>query len=71
MYGDCKRCGAKDIGGDAPDPCIGKLPGVVSACCGHGTHEGHIRFENRAKIILDKEGQWRDGLSWHKNRRED
>ena len=28
------------------DTCLGVLPGVISACCGHGTHEGHIIFEN-------------------------
>ncbi|KKM83850.1 hypothetical protein LCGC14_1305030 [marine sediment metagenome] len=57
----CKRCGAEGIGeydqqtGEAlPDPCLGKLPGVISACCGHGLHEGHIRFENGTRIRLAK-----------------
>ncbi|SCG85625.1 hypothetical protein [Methanobacterium congolense] len=41
----CVRCGKK------PDPegydaCLGKLPGVKYACCGHGVEEGHIIFEN-------------------------
>lgn len=31
----CNHCGeVAELGG--PDPCLGWLPGVVSACCGHG-----------------------------------
>ena len=35
----CERCGLTSDGSDewgGPDPCIGYLPGVTSACCGHG-----------------------------------
>jgi hypothetical protein len=40
----CPFCGeAAEAGG--PDPCMGVLPGVSSACCGHGVHEGWIRFD--------------------------
>ena len=28
------------------DPCIANLPGVASACCGHGETKGYIEFEN-------------------------
>lgn len=29
------------------DPCLGKLPGVINACCGHGKpKESYIQFEN-------------------------
>jgi hypothetical protein len=28
------------------DACLGNLPGVKNACCGHGGHEGYIQFEN-------------------------
>jgi hypothetical protein len=28
------------------DHCLGKLPGVSHACCGHGVSEGYIAFEN-------------------------
>ena len=31
----CAFCGQKYIDGNI-DPCIGRLAGVVSACCGHG-----------------------------------
>ena len=44
----CKKCGKTFEGssiGDA-DPCIGELPGVDNACCGHGVPElAYIRFE--------------------------
>lgn len=33
------------------DPCLGKLPGVASACCGHGQPKrSHIMFENGVLI---------------------
>jgi hypothetical protein len=35
----CPSCGAVAEG---PDPCLGMLPGVVSACCGHGVHESYV-----------------------------
>ena len=32
---------------DECDPCIGFLPGVQNACCGHGqSSESYIQFEN-------------------------
>lgn len=43
------------------DPCIGKLPGVKYACCGHGGKsnptvcaQGYIYFENGVIIRFDK-----------------
>lgn len=36
----CGACGLTSDGSDdwgGPDPCLGLLPGIVSACCGHGT----------------------------------
>lgn len=33
------------------DPCLGTLPGVRNACCGHGVRESaYIQFENGAVI---------------------
>jgi hypothetical protein len=26
------------------DACLGYIPGVVSACCGHGVKDGYIRW---------------------------
>lgn len=31
---------------DYVDPCLGHLPGVRYACCGHGVDHGYIFFEN-------------------------
>lgn len=49
----CPKCGGS-VGGDGCDPCIGKLPGVKFACCGHGIHEGYILFENDVRVSLSK-----------------
>ena len=35
-----------------PDPCLGMLPGVNFACCGHGTDNGYIAFENGVTIRM-------------------
>jgi hypothetical protein len=51
----CPECGLKR-GADGYDPCIGYLPGVDYACCGHGgrRHDGgiggYIKFKD-GKII--------------------
>jgi hypothetical protein len=34
----CPTCGVT-AEPDGPDPCLGLLPGVSAACCGHGVHE--------------------------------
>lgn len=45
----CKKCGLVFEGsniGEA-DPCLGDLPGVDNACCGHGiSSQAYIRFTN-------------------------
>lgn len=53
----CEKCGGlrgmgytdPKTGEEFHDHCLGKLPGVISACCGHGG-EGYILFENGTKI---------------------
>lgn len=44
----CAKCGLKTpLGEGEVDPCLGVLPGVDNACCGHGVREeSYIRFEN-------------------------
>ena len=42
---DCKKCG-KPMNWREPDPCLGILPGVAYACCGHGAEEGYIYFHS-------------------------
>ena len=39
----CVHCGLL-AAPDGPDPCLGLLPGVVSACCGHGVEEPFVLF---------------------------
>lgn len=39
---------------DGIDPCMGALPGIYSACCGHGmTDEGWLSFNNDARLRVD------------------
>lgn len=49
----CRKCGKVFPGsfeGD-PDPCLGELPGVDNACCGHGVKsQSYIRFTNGVVI---------------------
>lgn len=41
----CIKCGKMPTS-DGHDACLGTLPGVIAACCGHGVKEGYILFEN-------------------------
>lgn len=34
----CDACGANYRAAVDPDPCLGYLPGVAHACCGHGDY---------------------------------
>ncbi len=46
----CGRCG-EFTGKDGIDPCLGRLPGVMNACCGHGTTaEAYVQFSNGVRI---------------------
>lgn len=45
---DCDACGAW-IWAQHPDPCLGHLPGVKYACCGHGDY-GYVWFTNGRRI---------------------
>lgn len=49
----CMKCGKLFEGSNVgdPDPCLGNLPGVDNACCGHGVREkSYIRFTNGTVI---------------------
>jgi len=48
----CIKCGKLfTLGEGEVDPCLGILPGVDNACCGHGTHSrSYIRFTNGVVI---------------------
>ena len=43
----CNVCRQTADMGNEPDPCLGTLPGVVGACCGHGKqHKAYVQFED-------------------------
>jgi hypothetical protein len=39
-------------GPDGEDGCLGHLPGVITACCGHGERDGYIIFENGKQLTF-------------------
>lgn len=58
----CAKCGALfTLGEGEVDPCLGILPGVDNACCGHGIRsEAYVRFTNGVvlkKFIIEKKGE--------------
>lgn len=64
-----RPCGVcKAYIGEGPDPCLGWLPGVKNACCGHGIpRRSYIQFENGViirgfKTIENAEKQ--DGIKY-------
>lgn len=44
----CAKCGLlTTLGEGEVDPCLGVLPGVDNACCGHGVRsKAYVRFTN-------------------------
>lgn len=48
----CKKCGELfPLGEGEVDFCLGILPGVDNACCGHGIREhSYIRFSNGVSV---------------------
>ncbi len=51
----CPLCG-KTPGPHGEDGCLGELPGVIGACCGHGKHNGYLVFENGLRIEFEMVG---------------
>lgn len=50
----CAFCGLEDTP-DGHDGCIGTLPDVMNACCGHGTIEfAYVQFWDGLTV----DGQW-------------
>lgn len=41
----CPKCGRLPTE-EGHDGCLGSLPGVAFACCGHGVKKGYIKFKN-------------------------
>ena len=54
----CSLCGLKRTKEDH-DRCLGVLPGVMNACCGHGqVDEAYIQFWNEDRISGKKAREW-------------
>jgi hypothetical protein len=50
VYRPCGHCKQPNRV-DGHDACLGNLPGVRNACCGHGDRESsYIQFDNGARI---------------------
>ncbi len=46
----CGRC-ERSTTADGHDACLGALPGVSNACCGHGNNgEAYVQFSNGARV---------------------
>lgn len=48
----CVRCGRIPTA-EGYDACLGYIPKVVAACCGHGIFDGHITFENGKRLTAE------------------
>lgn len=59
---ECIRCGRKQTA-EGHDACLANLPGVINACCGHGTQDGYVMFEDGRTIRgkFNVEGAVTDG----------
>jgi hypothetical protein len=53
----CARCG-KPPGPDDEDACLGHLPGVVAACCGHGVDPAYVLFDDGSGISGQRALTW-------------
>jgi hypothetical protein len=51
----CKRCKQIHVP-PRPDPCLGVLEGLGSACCGHG------RDDHALAVLVDEDGNATDSL---------
>lgn len=48
---DCGHCGLADTP-EGHDGCLGTLPGVANACCGHGRpEEAYVQFDGEQETI--------------------
>jgi len=51
----CPKCNVV-VPHDGPDPCLGLLPGVLFACCGHGIHFGAVILSDSSRHVADSLG---------------
>ncbi len=50
----CGNCGRHETP-EGHDACLGTLPGVMNACCGHGDHQGAYVQLHGGKILRRRE----------------
>lgn len=48
---ECGFCGLENTP-EGHDGCLGTLPNVMNACCGHGNGEAYIQFNGGKRITL-------------------
>ncbi len=51
----CKHCG-KPPTPEGHDACLGRIPDVLHACCGHGVRAGYLKKVNGYCMLLPKIG---------------
>ena len=60
----CAECG-EGHSAQHPDPCLGRLPGVLGACCGHGDREeAYIGWKGDGPTIRGFTVVVPSGMSW-------
>jgi len=54
----CGKCGHMPTA-EGHDPCLGTLPGVINACCGHGdVRYAYVMFEDKSTL------RYQDAITW-------
>lgn len=51
----CIRCGRRATA-EGHDACLGTIPGVTNACCGHGVQDPYIQYPNG--FMMDMKGMY-------------
>jgi len=46
----CVRCGRLPVAEVGADACLGVLPGVKGACCGHGVAQPYVLFSDGTRL---------------------
>lgn len=60
----CQHCPLPARSDDI-DPCLGRLPGVMNACCGHGTtSDAHVQFSPKLRIAGRLARAYQRALIW-------
>ena len=66
----CVRCGRMPTT-DGHDACLGTIPGIRNACCGHGLDDPYIQFENGCISTVDGLYTWKIHIHAYKLKYDD